>query len=223
MTRQLYDLAGADPAIRFSPYCWRTKLALAHKNLAFQTIPWRFTDKQEIAFTGQTEVPVLVDGEEVVHESQAIAEYLEARYPNEAALFGGGGVSRALTSFIRNWTDNTLHPAIGKIIALDLFKLLAPKDKDYYRESREARFGMTLEALAAQRETHLPAFRAALVPLRHTLREKPFIAGAAPAYADHLVFGALQWARLASATPLLEPDDAITLWMRSVLETYGLA
>jgi hypothetical protein len=26
---RLYDLAGADPACRFSPYCWRTAVAQA--------------------------------------------------------------------------------------------------------------------------------------------------------------------------------------------------
>ncbi len=43
--RVLYDLAGADPGLRFSPYCWRIKLALAHKNLPYTTVAWRFTDK----------------------------------------------------------------------------------------------------------------------------------------------------------------------------------
>ena len=34
MAMRLYDLAGADPNLRFSPYCWRAKFALAHKGLA---------------------------------------------------------------------------------------------------------------------------------------------------------------------------------------------
>ena len=62
MTLRLYDLAGAQPERRFSPYCWRIRLALAHKNLPVETIPWRFTEKAEIAASGQTLVPVLVDG-----------------------------------------------------------------------------------------------------------------------------------------------------------------
>jgi glutathione S-transferase len=62
MGLQLYDLAGAEPERRFSPYCWRTKMALAHKGLPFDTIPWRFADKDVIAFSGQGRVPVLVDG-----------------------------------------------------------------------------------------------------------------------------------------------------------------
>ena len=65
---QLYDLAGAEPERRFSPYCWRAKLALAHKGLPFDTTSWRFTDKDVIAFSGQGQVPVLVDGDRVVFD-----------------------------------------------------------------------------------------------------------------------------------------------------------
>jgi Glutathione S-transferase, N-terminal domain len=53
MTLRLYYLAGAEPERRFSPYCWRIRLALAHKNLPVETIPWRFTEKAEIAASGQ--------------------------------------------------------------------------------------------------------------------------------------------------------------------------
>jgi glutathione S-transferase len=80
MARQLYDLAGAEPERRFSPYCWRIKLALVHKGLTFDTIPWRFTDKDVIAFSGQGFVPVLVDGDRVVSDSWKIAAYLEDTY-----------------------------------------------------------------------------------------------------------------------------------------------
>ncbi|HZT50556.1 MAG TPA: glutathione S-transferase N-terminal domain-containing protein, partial [Stellaceae bacterium] len=78
---QLYDLAAAEPDRRFSPYCWRARMALAHKGLEVETIPWRFTEKERLAPTGQGRVPVLVDGERWVWDSWAIAEYLEDRYP----------------------------------------------------------------------------------------------------------------------------------------------
>ena len=29
----LYELAGADRELRFSPHCWKTRMALAHKGL----------------------------------------------------------------------------------------------------------------------------------------------------------------------------------------------
>jgi Glutathione S-transferase, N-terminal domain len=37
MSLRLYDLAGAQPERRFSPYCWRIRLALAHKSLPVET------------------------------------------------------------------------------------------------------------------------------------------------------------------------------------------
>ena len=73
MTLRLYDLAGADPNRRFSPYCWRVRLALAHKRLPVETIPWRFTEKAEIAPSGSKTVPVLVDGD------RWIADFLDYR------------------------------------------------------------------------------------------------------------------------------------------------
>ena len=76
MVLMLYELAGLDDR-RFSPYCWRTRMALAHKRLDYETVPVRFTDKPMIAFSGQERVPVIRDGETVVSDSWAIAQHLE--------------------------------------------------------------------------------------------------------------------------------------------------
>ena len=81
MSIVLYDLAGEDPDVRFSPYCWRTRFALAHKGLPVETVPWRFTDREAIAFSGQGKVPVIQDDGTVVSDSWAIAEYLEDQVP----------------------------------------------------------------------------------------------------------------------------------------------
>src|SRR5688500_18899507 len=90
MAIKLYDLAGAEDDRRFSPYCWRVKMALMHKGLEFETVPWRYTEKEAIAFSGQGAVPVLVDGGQAVHDSWNIAVYLEDAYPSRPALFEGG-------------------------------------------------------------------------------------------------------------------------------------
>jgi len=90
MAIKLYDLAAAEDDRRFSPYCWRAKMALRHKGLEFETVPWRFTDKGMIAFSGQGLVPVLVDGKHTVHDSWRIALYLEEAYPQRPGLFEGG-------------------------------------------------------------------------------------------------------------------------------------
>ena len=74
---RMYDLAAAEPERRFSPYCWRSRLALAHKDLPVETIPWRFTEKEALAPSGQLLVPVLVDGDRWISDSWTIANYLE--------------------------------------------------------------------------------------------------------------------------------------------------
>ncbi|MEC9368466.1 MAG: glutathione S-transferase N-terminal domain-containing protein, partial [Pseudomonadota bacterium] len=86
MAIKLFDLAGKDDALRFSPFCWRAKMALRHKGLPVEEIPWRFTEKDKIAQSGQGRVPVLVDGETWIHESWKIACHLDERYPDRPAL-----------------------------------------------------------------------------------------------------------------------------------------
>src|SRR5260370_13456109 len=84
----LYDLAGAEAERRFSPFCWRTKMALAHKGLEVETVPWRFTEKDKLPQPNAGRVPVIIDGDRVVHDSTVIADYLEERYPDRPPLFG---------------------------------------------------------------------------------------------------------------------------------------
>src|ERR1700722_16284302 len=112
MGLQLYDLAGAEPERRFSPYRWRIKLALMHKGLAFDTIAWRFTDKDAIAFSGQGRVPVLIDGDRVVFDSWTIATYLEDNYADRPSLFRGDG-GRAVTRFVNAWADGICRFSIA--------------------------------------------------------------------------------------------------------------
>lgn len=222
MTLRLYDLAGAEPDRRFSPYCWRTRLALAHKNLPVETIPWRFTEKAEIAPSGQGLVPVLVDGEKWIADSWTIANYLEDAYPKTPSLFGGPA-ARRLTRHYSSLADG-LVPAIFAFVALDILHHVADKDRDYFRSSREKRVGKTLEVFVADRESKLAAFRASLAPLRATLKAQPFLGGDEPLYADYAVFGPFQWARCISPFALLEADDPVRQWRDRLLDRFdGLA
>src|ERR1700742_2659449 len=148
---RMYDLAGADPGRRFSPYCWRIRMALAHKKLPVETVPWRFTEKAEIAASGQGLVPVLVDGDRWVSDSWTIANYLEDNYPAHPPLFGGA-TGQSLTRFYSTFADG-LVAAIFPFIALDILDRISAEDRDYFRASREKRVGMTLEAFTAGRET----------------------------------------------------------------------
>jgi glutathione S-transferase len=218
----MYDLAGAEPDRRFSPYCWRTRLALAHKKLAVEAVPWRFTEKAEIAASGQKLAPVLVDGDRWIADSWNIANHLEDAYPNAPSLFGGAG-GRSLTRHYSSLADG-LVSAIFPFIAIDILHHVADKDRNYFRTSREKRVGMALEAFVAGREAKLPAFRASLAPLRATLKAQSFFGGEAPLYADYAVFGPFQWARCISPFALLEEGDPVRLWRNRLLDCFdGLA
>jgi glutathione S-transferase len=221
--RKLYDLAGAEPERRFSPYCWRTKLALAHKGLGVDAVPWRFSEKDAIAFSGQDRVPVLVDGERVVADSWAIATYLEEAYPDRPSLFGAPA-AMAVTRFVNAWADTVLVPAIVRLTVVDILNHLLEKDRAYFRQSREKRFGMALEQVSADRDARLVPFRQSLEPMRVVLRAQAYLAGDAAAYADYIVFGCFQWARCISAFRLLASDDPVHAWRERLLDAFdGLA
>jgi glutathione S-transferase len=219
VTRTLYDLAAAEESRRFSPYCWRVKMGLAHKGLAYETVPWRFTEKDVIAFSGQGLVPVLVDGDRVVTDSWAILQYLEATYPSGLPL-ADGAQAWAHADFLRQWAERSLQTALSRIIFLDVWGQLNAEDRTYFRASREARIGTTLEAFVADRPAHLAHLRKVLDPLRATLRGQPFLGGT-PSVADYVVFGAFQWARCTSQVQLLEVDDPIHAWRERMLALHG--
>jgi glutathione S-transferase len=216
----MHDLAGADPALRFSPYCWRIRMALEHKGLAVETVPWRFTEKEALAFSGQGRVPVIRDGDTVVSDSWAIAEYLEDTYPDRPSLFRGEG-GRAHARFINAWADGVMLGGIARLIVRDLLDVVAAKDREYFRTSREARFGMALEAVQDGRETRVADFRTTLVPVRLVLGRQEFLGGGTPSYADYIVFGSLQWPRCASRFQLLTADDPIVGWQERMLNQFG--
>ena len=219
MTILLYDLAAAEDDRRFSPYCWRTKMALKHKGLEFETVPWRFTEKDVIAFSDSKTVPVIKDGDAVVVDSWNIAVYLDQAYPSRPGLFAGAE-SRTLGEFLNHWAFRTPQPALFKVVILDVFARIHEKDKLYFRESRQKRFGMTLEQFAADPKHKLADFRGTLDPARSVLVQSRFLSGNGPGYADYILFGAFQWARCMSPIRLLEPDDPVFAWRERMLDLF---
>lgn len=219
----LWELAGLDESVRFSPHCWKTRMALAHKGLACTGVPWHFHEKERLAFSGSATVPVLVDGDKVVADSWKIALYLESSYADRPSLFGGA-LATDLTDFVNAWADSALIPALGRLIAWDIYQALLPEDRDYYKVTREARYGVSLEHLQAGQDEQLRQVHKVLAPLHRLLERQVFIAGAAPAYADYAVFGAFMWARCVSPKVLLAEDDPIYAWRERLLDAFeGLA
>ncbi|ASY62270.1 lignin beta-ether hydrolase [Sinorhizobium sojae CCBAU 05684] len=219
MTRRLYALCGTDRTRPFSPHVWKTKLSLAHKGLDFDVAPGGFTEIPKLERGATTIVPLLRDGDILVSDSFEIALYLEATYRERPTLFGGEG-GKATARFVEGWSQTTLHPAIGRIAIMDIHDRLDPVDQAYFRQSREQRFGKPLEAVAEAGQADLEAFSAKLEPLRHMLKFQPFLGGDRPLFADYIVFGALQWARIVSRQRLLADGDVVTDWFERCLDLH---
>jgi glutathione S-transferase len=188
---------------------------LAHKNLAIDKIVTvRFVDKDSIAFANSQTVPVLVDGETVVADSWRIANYLEDDYPDRPSLFGGDA-GRSLARYFNNWCGLWLTPEIARFILFDMLAHIDEEDRAYIRRTRERRFG-PLEALNDARMARLPGFRAALDPLRLTVKQNGNLHGESPGMADYMVAAGFHWADQASDFALLAPDDPLYSWSRRI-------
>jgi len=220
VARKLFELCGTESERVFSPFCWRTRMALAHKDLKTETIPWRFSEKDAIAPHQSDKVPVFIDGETSVADSWAIANYLEDTYPDRPSLFGGEG-GRAMGRMLNWWGDTVVVGGIFPMIAVDIHAHLRPADQAYFRKTREARLGKTLEQAAANRDEAVEVFRQNLNPMRLTLKTQPYLGGASPNYADYIVFGPFQWARATSPFKLLKEDDPIYAWREKLLDAFG--
>lgn len=216
---KLYDLAGADEALRFSPFCWRTKMALAHKGLSAETVAWRFTEKSVLPQPNAGQVPVLVDGAQTIVDSWKIAGYLDQHYPDKPLFESAQAKAHAL--LIKFWLERAIHPLFARLLVSDIFGILDDRDKTYFQETREKRFGKPLAELAKEREQNLGKLREGLEPLRAMLAEQDFVAGASPGFADYLVFAPLQWARCSSGVSLLAQDDPVFAYRERMLDLHG--
>ena len=140
--------------------------------------------------------------------------------PGERPALFGSSDARGMGFFIKRWSELTLHPALVRLIVADIVQILDPADSAYFRESREAALGSTLEDYCQARDANLKALEACLTPLRSSLKVTGFLGGDSPGFADYIVFGALQWARCSSRGDLLQAVDPVAQWFDRLLGLY---
>jgi glutathione S-transferase len=213
----LWELGGKDGR-RYSLFSWRTRMALAHKGLAFESKPVCMSDKAVIAFSGGRTVPIVKDGETVVRDSWKIAEHLEGRYPDAPTLFGGD-IGRGVTHALNVWVDRVAVLPMLAVIAADVHERVEPADEQYFRESMEKILKMTLEEARKGRAEAMSRLTRTLEPMQALLKRQPWIAGAKPAYADYILFSIFQWARVMSPHPVAE--EPLLEWFGRVLDLHG--
>ncbi|MDA9185167.1 glutathione S-transferase N-terminal domain-containing protein [Gammaproteobacteria bacterium] len=103
---KLYELSLSEGRT-VSPFVWRVRFCLAHKGLDPERVPISYHDKDQLAFSDQDRVPVLVDGDTVVTDSWKIACYLEEAYPDAPSLFGSD-IARGMGLAFNRWCDHVL-------------------------------------------------------------------------------------------------------------------
>jgi len=105
-----------------SPYAWRVQLALEHKALPYERKVLSFaagdTRKPEfVALNPRHRVPVIVDGDFVLYESNAIVEYLDDAYAGRGQpLFPGDVRNRALVRRLVAEADSYFDKATDPVV-----------------------------------------------------------------------------------------------------------
>jgi glutathione S-transferase len=155
----------------------------------------------------------------VVRDSWKIAEYLESRYPEKPALFGGT-IGQGVTQAFNVWVDRALVLPMLALIAADVHERVDPADEHYFRESMEKILKMTLEEARQKRAETMSKLTRTLDPMQALLKRQPWISGAQPAYADYILFSLFQWARVMSPHEALE-EGALREWRERVLDLHG--
>src|SRR5215469_6603111 len=219
MTLSMYERIGHEGR-RPSPFSWRIRYAFAHKGIEPEFRQVRFADVETIrALSGQHFVPIVTDGDRVIHDSWNIAWYLEEQFPDRPTLFHGDG-GRGLARLVTHWSDGALGAAIRRLIAADFILCLDAGDRAYYRSSREAMFGCSLEAHCADRPRWLAEFAVVIAPLERTLAEQPYVTGGAPGYPDYILFSVFQYARLGCPHEFLAQGTALRKWRDGLVAAF---
>ena len=200
-------------------------MALAHKGLESTSIVEGvgFSEKHKLEFSNQELVPVIKDDDMIISDSWDIAVYMEKSYESSSSLFGTTG-DFSQVKFISSWVDSQLHPLIARCVVRDILDVISPSEHEYFRKSREKRFGKRLEDVVANRENTRTILKQTLYPIRKALEIAPFLGGENPNFSDYAIFGAFMWAKVTSSFQLLESSDPIYNWRERMLSLYdGLA
>ncbi len=214
---RLYELCGADPDIRFSPHCWKARLALAHKGLAFEGRPVPFTAIGDIDGGGHKRVPVLDDDGVITRDSFQIARYLDAHHP-ERPLFAPE--SAAIVRLVEA-VGAPAYAVITRMIVKDIHDLLAPADQAYFRESRERRLGAKLEEAQEGIEALADDLAQAYRPVRLALKESDFLGGGTPLFVDYVAAAPLLWLHFVAGRIPFDPAEGVGAWFARIGDLHG--
>lgn len=96
-----------------SLYCAKLRILLRHKQIPFEEVPppGGGGSAEYLSIVPSGNIPALVDGDLVLTDSEAIAEYLEEKFPDRPML-PDTLIGRALSRERSRFSDTRLEPAL---------------------------------------------------------------------------------------------------------------
>ncbi|WP_320666562.1 glutathione S-transferase family protein [Prochlorococcus sp. MIT 1307] len=102
---------------RHSAFCLKVRMVLGAKKLSYRVVDIAPGKDQLGVFrkSGQRKVPVLIDGDKVIHDSSAIIRHLEAEHP-KPKLIPDNPQQETQVHLIEDWADTTLAKGVSKTL-----------------------------------------------------------------------------------------------------------
>ncbi len=120
-----------------SHFSEKIRFILDYKNLPYEKRDVLYGPGQKVIqrLTGQRQVPVIVnpnDGDRVVHDSTAIALYLDQRYP-DPPLLPSDPDARAECLMLEDWLDHAMGEVARKVFIWEKMRV----DQDFVRKTMD--------------------------------------------------------------------------------------
>ena len=197
-----------------SHYCEKVRLVLDYKQLPYKTIEITpgIGQIELYRLSGQRQVPMLKDGDEVIPDSTAIVRYLDRKYP-ERPVIPTEGKDRGLCLMTEAWADESIGPngrkaMIGAFNQHPNFRtaLLPVSTPDLVKTAVGAVPGDVLSLLGAgvgfggdavKESTDI--LRQDLEALCLILSDQPYLCGDQPTLADFAVAGLSMYLKFPSS------------------------
>jgi glutathione S-transferase len=184
-------------------------------------VPGGFTGIMERTNGRSERLPAIVDDGEWVLDSWLIAEYLDRKYPDRPMLIGDPGI-KPLTEFVEGWLWRTAIGPWFQAFIVDYRDRSLPQDHEYVTESRERMLGgRKLEEVSKEGKAKLAEVPPTLEPFRQILKDRKWLGGETPNYADYRALSVFLWTASVAATPPLTEDDPLRDWLDRGFDLYG--
>ena len=99
------------------PFCWKVRLGLEELQINYDVIATQFGEKHPdvVRYNPKGSVPVLLDDDTVIWESNTILEYLDDKYA-QGGLYPGPAEQRAEVRLLQSYSDTVVGPALRELV-----------------------------------------------------------------------------------------------------------